>query len=105
MTDQVVRVWKGQGSAEGVRRYCSQHFRHVMLPQLRALEGFVGATLLVRPRQRDTEVVVMTRWESVEAIQQFAGEDHERAVVEPEVRDLLDDFDERVEHFSVVAEM
>jgi heme-degrading monooxygenase HmoA len=104
VSEQVVRVWKGYGSAAGIQRYCDEHFRLVVLPQLRALDGFVGATVLARTRERDAEVVVTTRWDSIEAIRGFAGEDYECAVVEPAVRDLLDSFDERVEHLTVIFE-
>jgi heme-degrading monooxygenase HmoA len=104
MSGDVVRVWNGYGSTDGVQRYCDQHFNRVVLPQLRRLHGFLGATLLVRTRERGAQVVVMTRWASIDAIHQFAGTDYEQAVVEPAVRELLDDFDERVEHFSVALE-
>lgn len=105
MTEQVVRFWRGYGSAAGVQRYCDEHFKLVVLPQLRTLQGFVGATLVARTRERDMEVVVTTRWDSIESIREFAGEDYERAVVEPAVRDLLDSFDERVQHFTVIFEI
>src|SRR5690349_14380431 len=63
MRGHVVRVWKGSGTSDGVTAYCERHFRPVVLPQLQALNGFLGATLLVRARETgDTEVVVATRW-------------------------------------------
>ena len=48
-----------------------------------------------------TEVVVATVWDSLDAIKAFAGDDYERAVVEPVVRQLLHRFDVRVAHFSI----
>ena len=106
MAGGIVRVWKGYGTAGGVRRYCEEHFAHAILPQLRALDGFVKASLLVRSRESDSEseVVVATQWESLTAIRQFAGDDYERAVVEPVVRDLLDHFEDRVTHYTIEAE-
>jgi heme-degrading monooxygenase HmoA len=101
VADGVIRVWKGFGTPDGVRRYCEEHFVQVVLPELRALDGFVGATVLVRSRESDTELVVATRWDSIDAITQFAGEDYHRAVVEPVVRELLDTYEERVHHYSI----
>ena len=102
MAVQVVRVWKGYGTAEGVSAYCSQHFAQVVWPQLEALDGFLGATVMMRPVDDAHEVVVATRWESIEAVKGFAGDEYDRAVVEPEVRALLQRFEDRVDHYTVV---
>jgi hypothetical protein len=41
-------------------------------------------------------------WDSIESVKAFAGENYEEAVVEPVVRELLNRFDDRVTHFTVV---
>ena len=40
--------------------------------------------------------------DSMEAIRKFAGDDPERAVVEPAARAVLLAFDERVRHYEVL---
>jgi heme-degrading monooxygenase HmoA len=102
MAARIVRVWKGYGTANGVQQYCD-HFTQNVLPRLRALEGFLGAKVLVRSMENETEVVVATGWDSIDSVKAFAGEDYDVAVVEPVVRDLLDRFDERVTHFTVAV--
>jgi heme-degrading monooxygenase HmoA len=97
----IVRVWKGYGSADGVRRYCDEHFRPTIVPQLEALDGFVRATVMVRARAEDSELVVATVWESLEAVKGFAGEEYERAIVEPIVHELLEHFEDHVTHYTV----
>jgi heme-degrading monooxygenase HmoA len=105
MAATIARVWSGWGSAAGVDRYCHEHFAGTLLPQLRALDGFSGARLLVRTADDgQTQVVVSTFWASLAAIGAFAGPDATRAVVEPVVYDLLDRFDERVVHFEVALD-
>jgi hypothetical protein len=47
----------------------------------------------------------MTTWASLDAVKAFAGEDYERAVVEPVVRELLDAFDDEVAHFAVAHDV
>jgi heme-degrading monooxygenase HmoA len=103
MAARIVRVWKGYGTADGVEQYCSTHFTNTVLPQLRALEGFVSAKVLVRSVDNETEVLVATVWDSMDSVKTFAGEDYEEAVVEPVVRDLLSHFDDRVTHFTVAV--
>jgi hypothetical protein len=99
----VVRVWKGYGTAEGVDRYCREHFSKTVLPQLQALSGFIDANVLVRSVGDATEVVVATTWDSFDAVREFAGNQYERAVVEPIVHDLLECFDDHVAHFSLAV--
>jgi len=101
MASRVVRVWKGYGTVEGADAYCRTHFAATVLPALRALEGFLDANVLVRRLGDETEVVVATVWESIEAVTAFAGGDYERAVVEPIVSELLTRFDENVSHFEL----
>jgi hypothetical protein len=50
------------------------------------------------------ELIVETRWSSLEAIRAFAGDDLEATIVEPEAREVLVDYDERVAHYEIVAE-
>ena len=48
------------------------------------------------------EIVVLTLWESMEAVRKFAGAEPEKAVVESEARAVLISFDEFVTHFDVL---
>ena len=45
----------------------------------------------------------MTLWESMDAIRQFAGEQVDQAVVEPEARAVLRSFDTTVSHHEVLV--
>ncbi len=100
---RIVRVWKGRGDAEGVARYCGDHFPKAVLPELEATAGFLAARVLTRAVERELEVVVETEWENLDAVRAFAGNDVDQAVVEPVVRELLTNFDTRVEHFEVAV--
>ena len=50
------------------------------------------------------EIEVLTFWDSMAAIHRFAGDDAERAVVEPEARAVLRRFDRHVRHFEVMLD-
>ena len=101
MAGQIVRIWGGYGTEAGVDRYCREHFPNSVLPHLQSITGFIEAKVLTRPGRGETELVVATTWESIESVRAFAGEDYEKAVVEPVVRELLNRFDDRVAHFTV----
>ena len=96
----IVRSWRGR-AAKGNAAYV-EHFRCTVLPELREIEGFLGATLLREERAADVEFLVLTRWASMDAVRAFAGADASRAVVEPEAVAALIDYDRTVHHYEVV---
>src|SRR5437899_13034024 len=57
------------------------HFHDKVVSELRQVPGFVGAQLNRRPLDDKIEFLVLTRWQSMDAIQAFAGTDAEKAVV------------------------
>jgi heme-degrading monooxygenase HmoA len=98
----VARVWTARATPERAARY-QEHLVHDVLPALRQLEGYVGASLLVRADGDQVELVVLTRWTSMESIRAFAGPDLERAVVAPEAGALLTSWDQRVRHYRIAV--
>jgi heme-degrading monooxygenase HmoA len=100
---RIIRVWKGRGDADGVGRYCEDHFPKAVLPELQATPGFLGARVLTRLAEREVELVVATEWTGLDAVRAFAGDDVDRAVIEPVVRELLTSFDTQAEHFEVAV--
>jgi heme-degrading monooxygenase HmoA len=51
----------------------------------------------------EIEFLVLTLWESMDAIRAFAGDQPELAVVEPEARAALVRSDSTVAHYEVLA--
>jgi heme-degrading monooxygenase HmoA len=99
----IARVWSAQTTAAQAPAY-ARHLRDRVLPELRKLPGYAGATLLERTLADTVEVIVITFWQSAEAIRAFAGADAEAAVVAEEAAALLRQFDRRVRHYEVVVE-
>jgi antibiotic biosynthesis monooxygenase (ABM) superfamily enzyme len=75
-----------------------------MFPSIHRVPGYVGADLLRRDAGDEIAFVTITRFESLESVRAFAGDDYEQAVVEPEARALLSRFDQRSEHYEVVID-
>ena len=78
-----------------------QHLKSETFPQLARIPGFVRATVLSRPMEEGVEFRVVTVWESLEAVREFAGPNAEAAVVPSTARELMVRFDPRVVHYDV----
>jgi antibiotic biosynthesis monooxygenase (ABM) superfamily enzyme len=67
---------------------------------MRAIPGFRGADVLRRPDGGEVAFVTLTRFESLEAIRAFAGENYEQAMIEPPARRLLARHSPNAEHYE-----
>lgn len=83
----------------------SHSLQRSVVPELRQIDGFQGVHLLRRSSPEDVEIVVLTIWESMEAIRKFAGENPEVAVVAPAARPLFRKYDMEVQHFEIVLNL
>jgi heme-degrading monooxygenase HmoA len=97
----IARVWRGEATSDNAPRYVD-HLEGSVFPQLERLSGQKGACLLRRETGDRVEFVVLTLWDTMEAIHQFAGDDPGVAVVEPAAREVLTRFDESVDHYEIV---
>jgi heme-degrading monooxygenase HmoA len=98
----ILRMWRAQSTPEKADDYI-QHAARKVFPSLRAIAGYRGAYLLRRSQSDTVELIVLTLWESIEAVRNFAGSQPNRAVVEPAARVALTSFDDFVTHFDVVC--
>ena len=100
----IIRAWRGRVSQARSDAY-PKHFREAVVPALSDVPGFLGAQLSRRAVGDRVEFLVLTRWQSMEAIRAFAGLAVDRAVVEPGAIAALDDFDDSVRHYEVLEEV
>ena len=96
----IARIWRGQASAENAPRY-QDHASQRVFPSLRSLPGHRGAYLLARDTDDEVEFLAITLWDNIDSIKRFAGENFELAVVEPEARAILSEFDHVVRHYRI----
>src|SRR5262245_43779905 len=99
----IVRTWKAYATPEKVRAY-REHLASGVLPELRKLQGFQGLDLCETPKGGRIKLLVISRWESIEAIKAFAGADPHRAVVEPGAKAMLAQYDEFVTNYEVTLD-
>ena len=98
----ILRMWRAKTTVEKTEEYI-QHATKKVFPSLRAIPGYRGAYLLRRSHNDTVELIVLTLWESIDAVRKFAGPQPDRAVVEPEARTALISFDDFVTHFDVIC--
>ncbi|MDE3156724.1 MAG: antibiotic biosynthesis monooxygenase [Acidobacteriota bacterium] len=98
----IARVWHGSTRPADAGRY-EAHLNTATLPGLTGIAGYRGAYVLRRPGADTVDFVVMTLWESVEAIQAFAGADVEAAVLPSEARAVLVAAEPRAVHYEIVV--
>jgi heme-degrading monooxygenase HmoA len=100
----IIRKWRGRALRSNSAAYAG-HFRDNVAPQLGQTPGFIGASLGQRLTDETVEFLVLTRWESLEAIENFAGKDIGKAIVEPAAVEALIDFDATVQHFEIIEDI
>ncbi len=96
----IVRMWRGTAKGANAEAY-ARHVTGTVFPSLGAIAGHKGAYLLKRETAAGTEFLAVTLWDSLAAVRAFAGEDAERAVVEPRARAVLAEFDDFVRHYEL----
>jgi heme-degrading monooxygenase HmoA len=97
----ISRVWHGFTSHANANAY-ETLLRSKVLPGIRQVRGYRGAYLLRREVGDEVEFVTITRFDDLDAVRAFAGEDYAAAVVLPEAERLLSHYDERVGHYETV---
>ena len=102
----ISRIWHGWTRPENADAYeallKSEIFTGI---QDRAIPGFRGIELFRRESGSEVEFVTLMRFDSLDAVRSFAGENYELAVVPPKARALLSHFDERSQHYQVIARL
>ena len=98
----ILRRWSARTTESQLPGYLA-HFSKNVLPELRRVPGYLGATVSTRRIESEVEVVVETSWRSLESIRSFAGPDVEAAVVGEQAAALLTSFDRRVRHSELVV--
>ena len=97
----IARFWSAHTTRDQAPAY-AEHLRSHVLPELRALDGYASVMLLERETPEDVELIVVTFWQTLDAIQAFSGLDLEAAVVADEAAAVLTAFDRRVRHYEIV---
>lgn len=99
----IARLWRGVTPASKADEYLD-YLTQTGLKEYRHTQGNRGVRVLRRVEGEEAEFLLISLWESYEAIKRFAGEDYEKAVYYPEDAEYLLVMEETVQHYEVVYE-
>jgi heme-degrading monooxygenase HmoA len=97
----MARMWRGRTPASKADIYL-EYLRETGLKEYAAIPGNEGVLVLRRVSEEQAEFLLISLWESEEAIRRFAGEDFERAVYYAEDDEYLLEREPGVVHYDVV---
>ena len=97
----IARTWHGAVRAPDADTY-HRYLLESGVPSLRATPGNRGVYVLRRIDGSEAHFLLISLWESLEAIRAFAGDDLERARYYPEDRRYLLELEPRVTHYEVL---
>ena len=95
----ITRLWRGWTAAADADAY-ERFLLSELFPSMRAIPGFRSAEVLRCEDGAEVAFVTLTRFDSLDAIRAFAGEDYKTPVLEPAARALLAHYDDRAQHFT-----
>ncbi len=91
------RGWTKPENADGYEEFLKQK----VMFGLRAIAGGRGGYILRKIGADESEFVVINLFDSLEAVNQFAGPDYSVAVFEPEAKTFLSRIEDFATHYEV----
>jgi heme-degrading monooxygenase HmoA len=98
----IARTWHGVTDAAQADEYLD-YVNRTGIPEYKATQGNLGVYVLRRIEGKKAHFLVLTFWESEEAIKRFAGPDIEVAKYYPEDEQYLLELEPTVMHYEVLV--
>ena len=99
----IIRWWRAVAGSDEVLEIYADHLRRTTFVEMAQLPGHLGATLSVKVKSEEKELVVASFWKDLESAGHFEKGDFDDAVVKPSTQKLLKSFDLKVEYFETVV--
>ena len=101
----ISRIWHGWTTPGNADTYEGLLREEIFVGiQNRQIPGFRDIQLLRRSAGEEVEFITIMRFDSLDAVRAFSGEDYEAAVVPEKARAVLSRFDARSQHYEVRIE-
>ena len=99
----IARIWHGWTKKADAGAY-EKLLRNEIFPSIAAqnIEGYRGAELFIRDDGDEVEFVTLLRFDSMEAVKEFAGADESKPVIYPKAEALIARM-ERARHYRIAA--
>jgi antibiotic biosynthesis monooxygenase (ABM) superfamily enzyme len=97
------RIWHGWTKKADANTY-ERMLRDEIFPSIaaRKIQGYHGAELFIREDGREMEFITLLRFDSMDAVKEFAGPDEDKPVIYPGVEELLTRM-EQARHYRVAV--
>ena len=99
----IARHWRGWTRVENAEAY-EELLKSKVLPGLKKIEGYRGGYIFRSDETEEAEFVVVNFFESVAAVERFAGPNYAVPVIEPEAKALLSRVEPIAKHYQVRVE-
>jgi len=99
----IARFWRGVTLKSKADEYF-HYLEKTGLNDYRSTEGNRGVHVFHRIENDRAEFLLVSLWESYDAIKRFAGPNYERAVYYPEDKKFLLEIEPNVEHYEILAQ-
>jgi heme-degrading monooxygenase HmoA len=96
----IARIWHGRTTGAQADAYLAL-LQRVAIPGYQGTQGNRAVYILRRLDGDVTHFLTLTHWDSLEAIQAFAGPDISKAKYYPEDRAFLLEFEPTVQHYEI----
>jgi heme-degrading monooxygenase HmoA len=96
----IARHWRGWTKIQDAEAY-EKLLKNKVLPSLKKVDGYEGGYVFRKDGAEEAEFVVVNLFDSVEAVQRFAGPDYTIPVFEPEAKRLLSRIESFAAHYEV----
>ena len=98
----IARIWHGWTSPENAGTYENLLKQEIFLEiGSKDIAGYRGINLLRRQSGTEVEFITIMRFDSLDDVRAFAGDDFEKAYVPPKAREVLNRFDDRSQHYEI----
>jgi heme-degrading monooxygenase HmoA len=99
----IARIWRGRTPASKADEY-ARYLDANGIAKIRATPGNRGVTVLRRTDGDNAEFVVISIWDSIDAVKNFAGADYQKTVILPRDREYLIEVEPDVRHYQIVTD-
>ena len=99
----IARIWHGWTKRQDARAY-EEVLRDEIFPGItqRNIQGYHGAELFIREDGDEVEFVTLLRFDSMDAVKEFAGPEATKPVIYPKAEALIERM-EQAQHYRIAG--
>lgn len=99
---KIIRTWKGWTLPENATAY-QLFLTEELFPSVKqkGVKGLEHVSISARSLPNEVEFFLTLRFDSIDSVKQFAGEQYEQAYIPNKAKSLLSRYDTKAEHFEL----